>query len=301
MFDIRHLLQRARGSVHAALAAVLMLAATCVPAQTVTYFHNDASGTPLLATDAAGNVVWKETYRPYGERQNNPPAEANNRIGFTGKPFDPTTGLSYMGARYYDPVLGRFLGVDPEAVSPENLHSFNRYAYANNNPYRYIDPDGRAPVDRLERVGGGRARPGSAEQVLERGMDGRVVPQDIGRSRSTLQEMRTAQQAEGGAAEAAKATTGLGKFAGESIPARSAARDFTSAERAEVNGIGSKTGCQTCGTTNPGTKSGNFVPDHQPPSALNVKGESQRLYPQCINCSREQGLEIARQLRQGGQ
>lgn len=93
--------------------------------------------------------------------------------------------------------------------------------------------------------------------------------------------------------------TGLGKHAGESIPARSTARDFTAGERAEVNAIGSKTGCQTCGTTNPGTKSGNFVPDHQPPSALNVKGEPQRLYPQCINCSREQGLEIARQLRQG--
>jgi hypothetical protein len=106
-------------------------------------------------------------------------------------------------------------------------------------------------------------------------------------------------------AGAARATTrsavGIGEHAGESIAARSAGRNFTTAERAEINRIGSQTGCHTCGTTNPGTKSGNFVPDHQPASALNVSGGPQRLYPQCINCSREQGLEIARQLSQGGQ
>jgi uncharacterized protein RhaS with RHS repeats len=48
-----------------------------------------------------------------------------------------------MGARYYMPLLGRFTGIDPAAIVPEQPHSFNRYAYANNNPYRYIDPDGR--------------------------------------------------------------------------------------------------------------------------------------------------------------
>ncbi|WP_413889575.1 RHS domain-containing protein [Candidatus Aalborgicola defluviihabitans] len=37
----------------------------------VTYFHNDISGSPMLATDASGAVVWKENYRPYGERINN--------------------------------------------------------------------------------------------------------------------------------------------------------------------------------------------------------------------------------------
>ncbi|MGH9928119.1 MAG: hypothetical protein ACREA9_02715, partial [Pyrinomonadaceae bacterium] len=101
------------------------------------------------------------------------------------------------------------------------------------------------------------------------------------------------------AARGVRSAVGVGEHAGESIAARSAARDFTAAERAEVNRIGSQTGCHTCGTTNPGTKSGNFVPDHQPASALNPTGGPQRLYPQCINCSREQGLEIARQLSQG--
>ena len=88
-----------------------------------------------------------------------------------------------------------------------------------------------------------------------------------------------------------------GPFAGESIPAQSTAQTFTAAERAQINQIGSQTGCHTCGTTNPGTRSGNFVPDHQPPTALNTTGQPQQLYPQCINCSRQQGLAISNWLR----
>ncbi len=132
------------------LLLALVGAGTVASAQTVTYFHNDISGTPVLATDANGNVVWRENYRPYGERMNNPSAEAGNAIGFTGKPFDPTTGLSYMGARYYNPMLGRFMGVDPAPGNVGDLHSFNRYAYANNNPYKFVDPDGRSPALAIE-------------------------------------------------------------------------------------------------------------------------------------------------------
>jgi len=49
----------------------------------------------------------------------------------------------YMQARYYDPVIGRFMSNDP--IGFRDVHSFNRYTYANNNPYKYVDPDGRAP------------------------------------------------------------------------------------------------------------------------------------------------------------
>jgi RHS repeat-associated protein len=124
-------------------------AAMPAPAQTVTYFHNDAAGSPMVATDANGVVVWKESYRPYGERVSNPPAEAGNSIGFAGKPFDSTIGLSYSGGRYYDPGLGRFVATDPMSPNPESVHGVSRYAYANNNPYRYVDPDGRTAIDAL--------------------------------------------------------------------------------------------------------------------------------------------------------
>ncbi|WP_057831217.1 RHS repeat-associated core domain-containing protein [Colwellia sp. TT2012] len=47
-----------------------------------------------------------------------------------------------MQARYYDPVIGRFYSNDPVGIT--NIHTFNRYAYANNNPYKYVDPTGEA-------------------------------------------------------------------------------------------------------------------------------------------------------------
>ena len=52
-----------------------------------------------------------------------------------------------MQARYYDPVIGRFYSNDPvdyqEAMNRgQPVHGFNRYTYANNNPYKYTDPNG---------------------------------------------------------------------------------------------------------------------------------------------------------------
>ncbi|MCW5284257.1 hypothetical protein D5043_08225 [Verminephrobacter eiseniae] len=110
---------------------------------TITYFHNDIAGTPMMATNASGAVIWKESYLPYGQRQQLPNASAGNKLWFTGKPYDANTGLSYMGARYYMPLTGRFTGMDPKDLVPEQPHSFNRYAYANNNPNKYVDPDGK--------------------------------------------------------------------------------------------------------------------------------------------------------------
>jgi len=52
-----------------------------------------------------------------------------------------------MQQRYYDPVAGRFLSVDPVTTDAKTGGHFNRYVYADNNPYRYTDPDGRSPLD----------------------------------------------------------------------------------------------------------------------------------------------------------
>ena len=114
----------------------------------ITYHHLDALGSPVAATNEQGNLIWRETYQPYGERIQKSPAAADNTRGYTGHPQDDT-GLIYAGARYYDPSIGRFLAVDPVGYSEQNLYSFNRYAYGNNNPYRYVDPDGSSAFDSI--------------------------------------------------------------------------------------------------------------------------------------------------------
>ncbi|WP_220465316.1 MULTISPECIES: RHS repeat-associated core domain-containing protein [unclassified Colwellia] len=66
-------------------------------------------------------------------------------VGYTGHKFDTDIGLSYMQARYYDPVIGRFYSNDPVGFTGE-VDTFNRYSYVANNPYKYTDPAGEAKV-----------------------------------------------------------------------------------------------------------------------------------------------------------
>ena len=70
--------------------------------------------------------------------------------GYTCHVNDRQLELTYMRARFYDPVLGRFLSNDPVGFTSENPTSFNRYAYANNSPYTYVDPDGRQAYDIID-------------------------------------------------------------------------------------------------------------------------------------------------------
>ena len=114
----------------------------------VTYFHNDATGTPVAASDEAGAVIWRKVFRPFGSELDDGGVIARgNTIGYTGHRFDNDLDLVYAGARYYDPMLGRFLSMDPVGFQEGSVHSFNKYAYGNNNPYRYTDPDGNIPVE----------------------------------------------------------------------------------------------------------------------------------------------------------
>jgi RHS repeat-associated protein len=108
-----------------------------------TYYHNDHLGSPVAATDERNELLWRAHYRPYGERQENPRDVPYGSPGYTGHVQDSSSGLVYMQARYYDPVVGRFLSIDPGGPQDGMPGSFNRYAYALNNPYRYVDPDGR--------------------------------------------------------------------------------------------------------------------------------------------------------------
>ena len=124
---------------------LLLTAVTGQAIERVTYYHNDALGSPVAATDGNGTLLWRESYAPYGERLTRE-ASGKDTVWYTGKPEEAAFGLNYFGARWYDPKIGRFMGVDPAGFSSGNIQSFNRYAYANNNPYAYVDPNGQASV-----------------------------------------------------------------------------------------------------------------------------------------------------------
>ena len=122
------------------LAFVFAVLGAPTQAGTVTYVYTDAQGTPLAKADANGNIIATFDYAPYGAQALGTPPSGP---GYTGHVNDPDTGLVYMQARYYDPAVGRFLSVDPVRPAPGDGFNFNRYSYANNNPIRYVDPDGR--------------------------------------------------------------------------------------------------------------------------------------------------------------
>ncbi|MEW6108398.1 MAG: RHS repeat-associated core domain-containing protein [Nitrospirota bacterium] len=126
---------------------------TAFAVDTVTFYHTDPAGTPLAVSDSSGNIVWKADYKPFGEEQAIEATTENYKM-FVGKEKDKETGLYYFGARYLSDRIGRFTSVDPVGPVDEktgkvnekmllNPQKMNRYSYAINNPYRYVDPDGR--------------------------------------------------------------------------------------------------------------------------------------------------------------
>lgn len=126
------------------LCLLLMLGSgTAASQEIVEYIHTDALGSPVAVSNASGVVIERTLYEPYGATIGAEPLDAP---GFAGHVSDSYTGLSYMQQRYMDPQLGSFLSVDPVTAEAGDPRHFNRYAYAYNNPYKFVDPDGRCPI-----------------------------------------------------------------------------------------------------------------------------------------------------------
>jgi RHS repeat-associated protein len=109
------------------------------------FYHSDHLGGVGVVSDERGSVVSRREYTPWGETvletgpQGGPSEVA---YAFDGQRLDEATGLYYMGSRHYDPVMGRFLSPDSQVPDPENPKALNRYAFALDNPVRYVDPSG---------------------------------------------------------------------------------------------------------------------------------------------------------------
>jgi len=136
------------------------------------YIHSDHLGTPVAATRSTGTIRWTERFTPFGESTGTPSLNFNQR-GFTGHMRDRATGLTYMQARYYDPVVGRFLSNDPVGFAQGGVDYFNRYSYTANDPINAIDPDGR-DIERIISDEGddvAEAARRAANEVSESGTD----------------------------------------------------------------------------------------------------------------------------------
>jgi len=110
------------------------------------HFHPDHLGTPRLITDDRGYKLSLHTYWPFGQEA--PASDVDSEaMKFTGHErdfgFDSERDLDYMHARYYGPVAGRFLSVDPASGDRSRPQSWNRFTYGLNNPVGNTDPDGR--------------------------------------------------------------------------------------------------------------------------------------------------------------
>ncbi|WP_226598802.1 RHS repeat domain-containing protein [Streptomyces violascens] len=108
----------------------------------LTYLLDNHQGTvnTQISADATQTVTRRKT-TIFGAPRGDQPAIWAGDKGFVGGTKDADTGLTHLGAREYDPIIGRFISVDPvlESNKPQSLTG---YAYAENNPVTLSDPTG---------------------------------------------------------------------------------------------------------------------------------------------------------------
>lgn len=100
------------------------------------YYHLDEQNSTAYITGGNGEIENRYEYDAFGVLQNSM-EEFHNRILYTGQQYDQTSGQYYLRARFYNPVIGRFVQEDVYRGDGLNL-----YAYCKNNPVVYYDPSG---------------------------------------------------------------------------------------------------------------------------------------------------------------
>ena len=272
---------RLYGYLGAATAPVVVMTPTGAmngdnPVMNVVYNHFGRLGS-VVATSANGALVGSFSYTPFGESLGNP-EQTGTEFGFAGYQFDAETGLYHTQNRYYDPRLGRFLSPDPLGQAAGR----NVYAYVGGDPLDQTDPSGLCFEDAcvVEGIGAGVLYAGASALVAAG-----VCIETCG---SIIQSINSAAASIFNSAPPLPPGVGPGPFAGPSVPAGPSPRP-TAGQQEAINAAGAQAGCHTCGTTDPGTQSGNWIGDHQPLTALNPAGNPQVYLPQCQGCSNTQG------------
>ncbi|MET9221784.1 RHS repeat-associated core domain-containing protein [Streptomyces sp. NPDC003300] len=110
---------------------------------TISYLFTDQQDTATTAVDSTTFAITRRKELPFGQIRATSGTFPGTQ-GFVGGTTDPT-GLTHLGAREYDPVLGRFISVDP-VIDTGDPAQMNAYSYAHNNPVTLSDPDGTRPL-----------------------------------------------------------------------------------------------------------------------------------------------------------
>ena len=119
------------------------------------YYHLDEQNSTAYITGRGGEIENRYEYDAFGVLQNSM-EEFHNRILYTGQQYDQTSGQYYLRARFYNPVLGRFVQEDVYRGDGLNL-----YAYCKNNPVVYYDPSGYGE-EKCDKVGGNDSKSGTS-------------------------------------------------------------------------------------------------------------------------------------------
>ena len=116
------------------------------PALGVLYYHGDHLGSTTVVTDEVGALVERSVYRPFGEAVPAVTGGATDapEFGFTSQRYVDSIGIYDYGARWYHPVMARFIQPDALVPDPADPQSFNRYSYVRNSPLTRVDPTGNA-------------------------------------------------------------------------------------------------------------------------------------------------------------
>lgn len=112
-------------------------------------FHHDALQSVLGLSGHEGSVLNTQAYSPFGASLSQTGTNTNS-LQYTGREIDSETGFYYYRARYYDPVIGRFISEDPLGFGA----GVNFYAYVDNNPVNANDPSGLDPLSAIAKLGG---------------------------------------------------------------------------------------------------------------------------------------------------
>ncbi len=108
------------------------------------YHHRDHLKGIRLITGGAGTEVSRTTYRAYGDKGKTTGTHAESK-GYIGERHDAETGLLFLNARYYDPIIARTLS--PDWFDPvQSGDGTNRYSYSLNDPINQSDPSGHSLV-----------------------------------------------------------------------------------------------------------------------------------------------------------